>query len=156
MSSCELRRDRVASRTKVAMSRCMPCCRVSTALAQIRMRSHKLPLPSPSQLQGGTRRGRGYPISISVRVIDGIRSAWMMVGQTSASRDSTHPKQEAGRDAKQSARRAKPLNGGFANLSALAARTFSQLRALVRQRRKARIRATSAVAAERFESMASM
>jgi hypothetical protein len=53
--------------------------------------------------------------------------------------------------------KAKPPNGGFANLSAAADQTFSKSRALVHLVQKARMMcATSGVAAERSESMAWM
>jgi hypothetical protein len=50
----------------------------------------------------------------------------------------------------------KPPNGGFANWSAAADRNFSKSPTLVPWGRKALLHATSAAAAERFESMAWM
>jgi hypothetical protein len=96
------------------------------------------------------------PASISLHVIDGDtvnlgdgRPNVRLVGFND-------PKRESELGAKQSVREVKPLNSGSANLSPLVDRIFSRLRALVHQRRKARMRATSAVDAERFESMALM
>ena len=76
--------------------------------------------------------------------------------QTFVWSDSTRQKRGLESDAKQSARKEKPRNNGFANLLAMAVQTFIKSHVPVLRVPKVQMFATLAVAAALFESMAWM